>query len=222
MPASIMRTSTSGSREAGPIVATILVRRIGRRTVAVARHGQCCGMSIETEEELEGLRRAGRVVAVVLRELAGRAAGRDPGSSGSRGVLRHGGRAEARLRRAVESSSGQRRAYGVPGAGGCAAATRKLEYRRARRLLRRACVRCRSGRCPRAPLVRAAEALARGLAAAWAARCAHSEAVARGAPRAASRCSRPRRPRDRAHDPRAAVGAEHAGPPIRRSCTRAS
>jgi methionine aminopeptidase len=30
-------------------------------------------MSIETEEELEGLRRAGRVVAVVLRELAAHA-----------------------------------------------------------------------------------------------------------------------------------------------------
>ena len=31
MPASIMRTSTSGSREAGPIVATIFVRRMARR-----------------------------------------------------------------------------------------------------------------------------------------------------------------------------------------------
>ena len=72
MPASTMRTSTSGSREAGPIVATIFVRRIRQRTVHTSPRGRVdnvAAMSIETEDELEGLRRAGHVVAVVLREL---------------------------------------------------------------------------------------------------------------------------------------------------------
>ena len=36
IPASIIRTRTSGSREAGPIVATIFVRRMTGGTVAVS------------------------------------------------------------------------------------------------------------------------------------------------------------------------------------------
>jgi methionyl aminopeptidase len=59
------------------------------------------GMSIETEEELEGLRRAGRVVAVVLRELRRRV---QPGVStgeldrlAGRVFARHGARSAPKL-----------------------------------------------------------------------------------------------------------------------------
>jgi hypothetical protein len=73
-----MRTSTSGSRDAGPIVATILVRRVigdARYTPPDAgRVDNVSAVSIETEDELEGLRRAGHVVAIVLRELRRRVA----------------------------------------------------------------------------------------------------------------------------------------------------
>jgi methionyl aminopeptidase len=69
MPASTIRTSTSGSREAGPMVATILVRRIAGARYTARLVDNVTAMSIETEDELEGLRRAGHVVAVALREL---------------------------------------------------------------------------------------------------------------------------------------------------------
>jgi methionyl aminopeptidase len=51
------------------MVATILVRRIVEASYTPRVVDNVTAMSIETEAELEGLRRAGRVVAVVLREL---------------------------------------------------------------------------------------------------------------------------------------------------------
>ena len=139
------------------------------------------GMSIETEDELEGLRRAGRVVAVVLRELRRRV---QPGVTtgeldrvAGRVFARHGARSAPKLVYGapceVFVSVGDEAVHGVPG----------------RRRLRRgdlvkldvtaeldgfyadACVTVPAG--PLAPqgrrLVRAAEAaLARGLAAATA------------------------------------------------------
>ena len=124
IPASTMRTSTSGSREAGPIVATIFVRRIiGERTVHASDRGQYVRMSIETEEELEGLRRAGRVVADVLRELRRRV---QPGVRtdeldrvAGRVFARHGARSAPKLVYGAPSevfiSVNDAAVHGVPG-----------------------------------------------------------------------------------------------------------
>jgi methionyl aminopeptidase len=51
------------------MVATILVRRIAEARYTARLVDNVIAMSIETEDELEGLRRAGQVVAVALREL---------------------------------------------------------------------------------------------------------------------------------------------------------
>ena len=125
MPASTMRTSTSGSREAGPIVATIFVRRIigDARYTPARRVDNVSAMSIETEDELEGLRRAGRVVADVLRELRRRV---QPGVTHRRArrvagrvFARHGARSAPKLVYGAPSevfiSVNDAAVHGVPG-----------------------------------------------------------------------------------------------------------
>ena len=137
-------------------------------------------MSIETEEELEGLRRAGHVVAVVLRELRRRV---QPGVTtgeldalAGRVFARHGARSAPKLVYGAPSevfiSVNDEAVHGVPSRRRLRRGDLRLDRRhgRARRLLRRRLrhrprrpgLAARAGGCSRA----ADAALARGIAAA--------------------------------------------------------
>ena len=243
MPASTIRTSTSGSREAGPIVATIFVRRIiGSARYTPRRAGRVdnvSAMSIETEDELEGLRRAGHVVAVVLRELRRRVqAGVSTAELdrvAGRVFARHGARSAPKLVYGapceVFISVNDEAVHGVPGprrlrrgdlvkldvtaeldgfyADACVSVAVRARgaARAAADVGRRRRARARHGRRGRG---RAGARDQRG-----------GRARGRRARRVGAR--RARRARDRAHDPRAAVGAERArSGRRRRACTPAS
>ena len=234
-PASIMRTSTSGSREAGPIVATILVRRIGRRTVAVARRGQCCGdvdrdrgrAGRPATRRPRGRRRAAR--AAPPRPAGGdhRRARRARGP-GVRAPRRAVG-AEAGLRRAVRGLHQRQRRGRARRARPPPAAPRRprqaRRHRRAGRLYADACVTVPVGPAPRAAgSSRRRRGAGGGMPPPWRRPVrAISEAVAARRRARRGRARGARRARDRAHDPRAALGAELArSRTIRRGCTPGS
>ena len=195
-------------------------------------------MSIETEEELEGLRRAGHVVAVVLRELRRRV---QPGVTtgeldalAGRVFARHGARSAPKLVYDAPSeifiSVNDEAVHGVPG----------------RRRLRRgdlvkldvtaeldgfyadACVTVPVGAIsPRAARRRARRrrgARARDAGGGGGRSGAGDQPGGGGRGRAPRRLPArgARRPRDRPHDPRGAVGPQHARRTTRRSCTRGS